>query len=59
MTNHNWDFVFVKVGHYVASKSTKYGETIVLCSDYEKLPSQKTLEAQESEIKDSMQNHNP
>lgn len=61
MTNQEWDCVFVKVGHYVACKSTKYGETIVLCSDYEMLPPHNDMEADRGEAKDSMKNqiHNP
>lgn len=58
MTNQHWDFVFVKVGHYVASKSTKYGESIVLCSDYENLPTQKTLDTAPNEEKIQPRNQN-
>lgn len=44
MLGHNWNVVFLTLGHYVASKNTRYGELIVLCSDSEKLPSRKALE---------------
>lgn len=56
MTNQDWDCVFVKVGHYVASKRTDYGEAIVLCSEYEKLPSPHVLEARHGEVRDAKKN---
>jgi hypothetical protein len=44
MLGNNWNVVFLTLGHYVATKNSRYGELIVLCSDSEKIPSRKALE---------------
>ncbi|MEY4717900.1 MAG: hypothetical protein RL563_518 [Pseudomonadota bacterium] len=44
MLANNWNVVFLNLGHYVASRNTRYGELIVLCSDSEKIPSRRAME---------------
>lgn len=54
MHNQNWNVVFLKLGHYVASKNTKYGELIILCSDSEQLPTQKFLAMERDKHRESI-----
>lgn len=58
MTSQDWEFVFVKVGHYVASKSTRFGESIVLCSDFENLPARYDSNSEQKEEKIHARNQN-